>query len=382
MDSCNTMVRSREISRPFLTLVKFAAIILSFIISIPLASAVSMSNMLMGQTLESFLATLVSFGSLSITQKDDILSLSTKFNPDYDPLDEEVALHNHNVFATDESKEALRSYLYMEIETDYMEYDTAETIASMLSLGAMWGASSGISSIVGDHALLGGPAGSSYSGDGNIVRLGRSNIFGDGDGDNQVYYNGIWGYNTGVREYALQCHGYGLNILDVTDPSNIFRVQFIPMGGGGIWRDVATHVDFSRNHQFAYVGAQGNQGDGITPSLYVIDLSTLSGDEPHSVDENPTVALNLGSTPGFVHTINVDRGLLFLNTQNAQEGCRVYDILANPKSPRFLFKTGGYQGRDCHGKFQHAGTLYITFSLLTNNISSFIMCFFDLQIAL
>jgi len=351
--SCNIiMIHGNEI-RPTLSTAIKACIILSLIIlSIPLASAMSMGNMLMGQTLESFLATMVSFGSLSITQKDDILSLSTKFNPDYNPLDEEVALHNHDVFATDESKEALRTYLYTEVETDYMEYDTAETIASMLSLGAMWGVSeSGINSIVGDHALLGGPAGSSYSGDGNIVRLGRSNIFGDGDDDNRVYYNGIWGYSIGVREYALQCHGYGLNILDVTDPSNIFRVQFIPMGGGGIWRDVATHVDRSRNHAFAYVGAQGSQGDGITPSLYVIDLSTLSGDGPHSVDENPTAALNLGSTPGFVHTINVDRGLLFLNTQNAQEGCRVYDILANPKSPRFLFNTGGSQGRDCHDSF-------------------------------
>lgn len=171
----------------------------------------------------------------------------------------------------------------------------------------------------------------------------------------------------------MQCHGYGLNILDVTDPANIFRVQFgknnytawcltyrssvtilirayfaVPMHGGGIWRDVATHIDTSTNKAYAYVGAQGKQGDNKDPSLFVIDLSTLSGNVAHSVDENPASVLNLGKTPGFVHTINVDRGLLFLNTANADEGCRVYDLVANPLSPRFLFKTGGDAGRDCH----------------------------------
>lgn len=120
------------------------------------------------------------------------------------------------------------------------------------------------------------------------------------------------------------------------------------MNGGGIWRDVATHIDASRNQTFAYIGAQGKQGDGKTPSLFVVDLSTLSGEEAHAIDENPASVVDLGETPQFVHTINVDRGLLFLNTAKAGEGCRVYDVRANPTEPRFLFKTGGYTGHDCH----------------------------------
>jgi len=304
--------------------------------------------MLMGQTLESFLSDLVSFGAMSITQQDDILRMATRFDPDYDPKMDELRDIDNDVFSSDESKQALRSYLYKEVDTDFMEYDTAEAIASMLSLGALYprNAPPTQTGIFIENTLLDGPAGSSYTGNGNVVRLGRSNVF--GVASDQEIYNGIWGYAVGGREYALQCHGYGLNILDVTDPSSIFRVQFIPMDGGGIWRDVATHYDSIRSKTYAYVGAQGKQGDGKDPNLFVIDLSNLSGNEPHTVDENPVVVVNLGKTPEFTHTINVARSLLFLNTATSKEGCRVYDLVADPMNPKFLFKTGGSVGRDCH----------------------------------
>ena len=86
------------------------------------------------------------------------------------------------------------------------------------------------------------------------------------------------------------------------------------MGGGGIWRDVATHFDQTSGKTFAYVGAQGTQGGG-NPDLYVIDLSPLSGDvnSPNGENSNPIPAgtagyQNLGFT-GLTHTINVARGL-------------------------------------------------------------------------
>eukprot|EP00804_Cyclotella_cryptica_P015092 CCRYP_000666-RB/>CCRYP_000666-RB protein AED:0.22 eAED:0.22 QI:211/1/1/1/0.83/0.71/7/631/662 len=329
-----------------MTMLTFLPAFLSFI---PIASAMNMSNMLMGQTLESFLSDLVSFGAMSVTQKDDILRMSTQFDPQYNPNLEELREVQNDVFSSEESKQALRSYLYDEIDTDFMEYETAEAIASVLSLGALYPRDSFHSGIFIDSPLTAvsdGPAGSSYTGNGNVERLGRSNVF--GVGTNKEIYNGIWGYSVGSREYALQCHGYGLNILDVTDPSSIFRVQFVPMTGGGIWRDVVTNYDSIRGKTYAYVGAQGNQGDGKDPNLFVIDLSNLSGNEPHAVDENPAVVQNLGKTPEFTHTINAARGLLFLNTANSKEGCRVYDLVADPMNPRFLFKTGGSVGRDCH----------------------------------
>ena len=80
-----------------------------------------------------------------------------------------------------------------------------------------------------------------------------------------------------------------MNILDVTDPSNIFRVQFVAMQGGGYWRDAATHYDNASGKTYAYVGAQGTQGGGNNPNVFVFYLSYLSGNigSPHSIDEDP-----------------------------------------------------------------------------------------------
>ena len=133
----------------------------------------------------------------------------------------------------------------------------------------------------------------------------------------------------GDREYALQCHGEGFNILDVTDPASIFRVQFVAMSGGGYWRDVATHTDSVSGKTYAYVGSQGTQGGGKSPNLFVFDLSYLSGDinNPNGVDSDPIPQgnngwLDLGYTD-LTHTINVARGLLFLNTGRSSTGCQV-----------------------------------------------------------
>ena len=61
------------------------------------------------------------------------------------------------------------------------------------------------------------------------------------------------------------------------------------MEGGGYWRDAATHVDNVTGKAYAYVGAQGTQGGGNNPNLFVFDLSYLSGEinNPNGVDSNP-----------------------------------------------------------------------------------------------
>ena len=54
-------------------------------------------------------------------------------------------------------------------------------------------------------------------------------------GSNRIY-NGIWGYQKGICEYALQCNSIGLNIIDVTDKpasgENYHVIQTITMTGG------------------------------------------------------------------------------------------------------------------------------------------------------
>ena len=159
------------------------------------ASTMCTGNMLMAQSLESFLSSLVKFGSMSVTQKDDILRISDQFHPGYNASTIDLRLPQQDIFPSDESKEALRTYLYKEIDTDYLEYETAEAIASMLSLGGLFPRDSIIAGIVGS-SLVNGPAESSYTGEGNIDRLGRSHIFGLGERSTGLY-NGIWGYAVG-----------------------------------------------------------------------------------------------------------------------------------------------------------------------------------------
>jgi hypothetical protein len=84
--------------------------------------------------------------------------------------------------------------------------------------------------------------------------------------------NGIWGWSNGGREYAFQTSGYGLSILDVTDPIAPFRVQGVPMSGGGYWRDACTHIDEVSGITYLYVASQGSQGGGNRPNLFVFDL--------------------------------------------------------------------------------------------------------------
>ena len=46
------------------------------------------------------------------------------------------------------------------------------------------------------------------------------------------------GFAKGEREYALQTSHNGFFIIDITDPTSVFEVQFIAMAGGNGWRDV------------------------------------------------------------------------------------------------------------------------------------------------
>ena len=180
---------------------------MQLLILISFAMAMSMGNMLMAQSLERFLSSLVNFGSMNPRQKGDILRMSVKFNPEYDPSDE-LSFHQHDVFATDESKDALLSYLYAEIEADSIEHETVEVIASMLSLGALYPTDAGGNSFTAENSglVFDGPAESSYTGDGNIARLGRSEEFGLGSTNPYNIYNGIWGLAVG----KLSCSDFHL----------------------------------------------------------------------------------------------------------------------------------------------------------------------------
>ncbi|HLE57179.1 MAG TPA: choice-of-anchor B family protein, partial [Rhodothermia bacterium] len=200
-----------------------------------------------------------------------------------------------------------------------------------------------------------------YSGNGNVIRLGRldtqppSPYYGDNSSTGTLY-NGIWGYATGSREYALQCNSFGLHIIDVTNPAAPVRVQYIDMSGGvsppkgRIWRDVDIHTDPVSGKTYAYVGAQSSG------NLWIVDLSDLSGSTAHGVDSNPIspAAIADRGWTNYGHTmfVNDGLGLMFMNSANngSTLGCRIFDLLQNPFDPPMIANWSG-TGRDCHDSF-------------------------------
>jgi choice-of-anchor B domain-containing protein len=208
------------------------------------------------------------------------------------------------------------------------------------------------------------PAAASYTGNGNVTRLGHldpqpPNPY-YGDNSSGTLYNGVWGYAVGTREYALQANSFGLHIIDVTAPAAPFRVQYINMSGGvnpplgRIWRDVQTNRDPVSGKTYAYVAGQSDA------NFWVVDLSTLSGSVPHGTDSNPIPPASIvdrGRT-NYGHTVfvNDDLDLLFLNSANAYGtilGCQIFDLRQAPFNPPLIASWSG-TGHDCHDNFSRA----------------------------
>jgi len=198
-----------------------------------------------------------------------------------------------------------------------------------------------------------------YTGNGNVTLLGHldpqppSPYYGDNHSTGTLY-NGIWGYAAGSREYVLQCNSFGLHIIDVTDPTAPFRVQYIDMSGGTtppkgrIWRDVDIHEDPVSGKTYAYVAAQSSG------NFWVVDLSYLSDSAAQGVDSDPIPPAGIADRgrTNYGHTVFVNDGLLFLNTANSGStlGCQIFDLLVDPFDPPLIESWSG-SGRDCHDSF-------------------------------
>jgi choice-of-anchor B domain-containing protein len=237
-------------------------------------------------------------------------------------------------------EEQLHQWLQAQEQAGLISGETAGYISSFLHLEQV------------EEASL-APAPASYAGDGNVTLLGHVDpqppnpYYSDNPSTGQLY-NGIWGYATGSREYALQTNSGGLHILDVTVPGAAYRVQFIPMAGGRVWRDVDLHEDLPTGKTYAYVGAQSG-GD-----LWVVDLSYLSGGAAHGVDSDPIPPagyVDRGRT-NYGHTVAINDGLLFMNSANQGStlGCQIFDLTVDPWNPPVIASWSGSQ-RDCHDSF-------------------------------
>jgi len=243
--------------------------------------------------------------------------------------DDQMIEYNHTTRTplTEEVVNTFILWLNKEVVQDSLSQNTADLIINVFNLYPPDDVPEFKSALSG----LNGPAPANYTNNGVVKFFARSDFAPGSE------YNGIWGYRTGSREYALQCNIFGLNILDVTT-DDIVKVQTIPMPGGKYWRDVATY------RHFAYVAAQ-NKGNA-----WVIDLSELSNSTAQGKDSDPISGDNIkdfGYTD-WGHTLNAWNDLLFLNSARMGDGCKIFDLLDDPMNPREIMH---YAIGECHDSY-------------------------------
>lgn len=123
---------------------------------------------------------------MTLQQKQEILLL----------VDEPDQFNRNDIFATEESKQELRDYLYYEVGSNQLEMEIAEQIASVFMLGEMYPSSSTAELV--ESLMLNGPSQAVYNTatEGNMVRLGKYTGMVSSTYD-RFWHNGIWGYATG-----------------------------------------------------------------------------------------------------------------------------------------------------------------------------------------
>jgi len=163
----------------------------------------------------------------------------------------------------------------------------------------------------------------------NVVLLGHMDKY------PAVGYSALWGYTApDGREYALEGVQNGTSIVDVTDPSNLREIAFIP-GSTSDWRELKTY------QHYAYVVNETGGG------MQIIDLSNL-----------PNSATLAATYNGFAtaHTLWIDQttGILYAEG-NMTEPVRVLS-LANPTSPVQI----SFFGIQCHDTVVQNNIAYIS----------------------
>ena len=158
----------------------------------------------------------------------------------------------------------------------------------------------------------------------------------------------IGGYvDTLGNEYALVGTDFGLDIVDVTIPTNPL-VKFTVNDATSDWREVKTY------QKYAYVATEG--GGGLT----IIDLSLL----PASI--NTTHYFGDGAIAGqlnSIHALHCDTttGFLYLYGSNIGDGNTLFLDLSDPWNPvyagQYAFPGGG-QPAYVHDGFVDNDTLY------------------------
>jgi choice-of-anchor B domain-containing protein len=172
-----------------------------------------------------------------------------------------------------------------------------------------------------------------------------------------IRYNGIWGWADGLgREYALIGATNGVHVVDVTNPTNPVRVDFVPgRRSGCIWREIKTYQNY------AYLISDDNSPN----SFQIIDLQYL----PDSV----SVVYDSDSLFERAHTLYVDGDRLYCGIVkggviSGQSSMSVFS-LSNPVNPSFL--------RDLDSDFPGLLANQQVHDMLVKNDTVYASCAFD-----
>jgi choice-of-anchor B domain-containing protein len=165
-----------------------------------------------------------------------------------------------------------------------------------------------------------------------------------------IKYNGIWGYEANGREYALVGSTAGVYFIDITNPQNPIKVDFVSgRRAACIWREIKTY----RN--YAYLISD----DQSPNSFQIVDLQFLP-DSVHVVADYTTL-FERG------HTLYVDGNKLYVGIarggQFAQNASMAVFSLNNPEAPAFLRSINDdylslLSGNQVHDMFVRNDTIY------------------------
>lgn len=143
-----------------------------------------------------------------------------------------------------------------------------------------------------------------------------------------IKYNSVWGWKNTIqnKEYAILGSSGGTYFIDVTNPANPIKCDYVPgRRGNCIWREYKTYS------HYAYLVSDDNAPN----SFQIVDLNYLP-DSVHVVYDSDSLFRNS-------HTIFIDGSKLYCGynrTLTAAYNMAVYDLAPNPELPVFLRSLG------------------------------------------
>jgi len=172
----------------------------------------------------------------------------------------------------------------------------------------------------------------------NISLKGQSTFLND--------MNDIWGYTSSTgREFALGGTTAGVSIVEVTNPANPIKKQFV-QGPYSIWRDLKTW------DHYAYVTHDNTFAWNTIPDhgLLIIDLDSVDSANPTYKTMNPVI-----QTPGGImdtlktaHNLYIDEnGYAYLFGANVGNGgALIFDVATDPWNPTYVGMYDDYYFHD------------------------------------